>query len=336
MRRLVIACALGGITLLVSLVLVSSPAAIVAILTSSAAPLAAASIYRIVPLSFYAISWRLLIAPESRPRSTTLLRLRWIGESVNALLPVAQVGGDMARARLLAQQGSPVPIAAASMVADLGMGAATQVVFTATGAVAFSVHGSLGTLSRGIVIVCVALAAGAGGLVFVARVGTARILRRLLPLFRKRNGALDLLAHADAVDRALSDIVARRADLALAFSLHLVGWFAQAVETWLILHMISAGVSASGALAIESLALAARSAVFMVPGGVGVQEGALMLLAAPFGIDAPVALSLGLIKRMRELVVGSPAIIAWSIAERRVLDRLWRRLTRRPKGKGET
>jgi putative membrane protein len=329
MRPLVIACALGGVTLLVTLVLMSSPAAIVAILISSPAPLAASSVYRVVPLAFYAVSWRLLIAPGTRPRTSTLLRLRWIGESVNALLPVAQVGGDVARARLLAQQGAPIPIAAASMVADLGMGAATQVVFTATGAVAFSVHGSLGTLARGVVIVCVALAAGAGALVLVARVGTARILRRL-PMFR--DGAFDLLAHADTVDRALADIVARRADLSIAFALHLVGWFSQAFETWLILRLISPGVSASAALAIESLALAARSAVFVVPGGVGVQEGALMLLAASFGIDAPVALSLGLIKRMREVVVGAPAILAWSIAERRLLDRLWRRLTRRPGG----
>ncbi len=329
MRPLVIACALAGVTLLVTLVLLSSPAAIVAILISSPAPLAAASIYRIVPLTFYAVSWRFLIAPASRPRSATLLRLRWIGESVNALLPVAQVGGDVARARLLAQHGAPIPIAAASMVADLGMGAATQVVFTATGAVAFSLHGSLGTLARGVVIVCVALAAGAGALVFVARVGTARILRRLPML---RDGAFDLLAHADTVDRALADIVARRADLSIAFALHLVGWFSQAFETWLILRLISPGVSASAALAIESLALAARSAVFVVPGGVGIQEGALMLLAAPFGIAAPVALSLGLIKRMREVVVGAPAILAWSIAERRLLDRLWRRLTRRSRG----
>ena len=330
MRPLVIACALGGVTLLVTLVAVSSPAAIAAILVSSPAPLAAASIYRVVPLALYAVSWRLLIAPGLRPRLATLLRLRWIGESVNALLPVAQVGGDVARARLLAQRGAPTPIAAASMVADLGMGAATQVVFTATGAVAFSVHGSLGTLGRGVVIVCVALAAGAGALVFVARVGIGRILRRL-PMFR--DGALGLLTHADTVDSALADIVGRRADLAIAFALHLVGWFSQAFETWLILRLISPGVSGAGALAIESLSLAARSAVFVVPGGVGVQEGALMLLAAPFGIGAPVALSLGLIKRMREVVVGAPAIVAWSIAERSLLDRLWRRLTRRTGGK---
>jgi putative membrane protein len=329
MRPLVIACALGGITLLAMLVLTSSPAAIVAILTGSAAPLVAASLYRVVPLSLYAVSWRHLIAPASRVRTLTLLRLRWIGESVNALLPVAQVGGDVARARLLAQQGAPPGVAAASMVADLGMGAATQVVFTATGAVALSVHGSLGSLGRGIAIVCATLAAGTVALVVVARLGTQRVLR-WLPMFQRgRNGGSNLLAQAANVDQALADIIARRADLSLAFAIHLVGWFAQAFETWMILHLIGAPISASGALVIESLSLAARSAVFIVPGGVGVQEGALMLLAAPFGIAAPVALSLGIIKRMRELVVGAPAIISWSIAERHLLDRLWRRVTRR-------
>jgi uncharacterized protein (TIRG00374 family) len=148
-------------------------------------------------------------------------------------------------------------------------------------------------------------------------------------MFRGRSGGSNLLAHAAHVDEALADIIARRADLALAFAIHLVGWFTQAFETWMILHLIGAPISASGALAIESLALAARSAVFVVPGGVGVQEGALILLAAPFGIPAPVALSLGLIKRMREVVVGAPAIISWSLAERHLLDRLWRRMTRR-------
>ncbi len=322
MRPLVIACALGGTILLLALVLRSSPAAIVSIISGGALPLAAAAVYRVVPLSLYAVSWRLLIAPPNRPRWSTLLRLRWIGESVNALLPVAQVGGDAARARLLATQGAPGPVAAASMVADLGMGAASQVVFTAIGAIAFSVHGSLAGLSRGIVVVCVVLAAGAGALVVVARVGVGRILRRLSMLRA-------LHAHAESVDRALADILARRADLSLAFALHLLGWFAQVFETWLILRLIGAAVSVAGALAIESLALAARSAVFVVPGGVGVQEGALMLLAAPFGIDAPMALSLGLIKRMREVLVGAPAVIAWSIAERQLLDRVWRRLTRR-------
>ncbi len=151
MKPLVIACALGGITLLATLVLTSSPAAIVSIISGSALPLASASAYRVVPLSLYAISWRLLIAPASRPRSSMLLRLRWIGESVNALLPVAQIGGDVARARLLAQQGAPGPIAAASTNgrrSGHGRGEPGCLHRYRRRLVAFSLHGSLRRRSR--------------------------------------------------------------------------------------------------------------------------------------------------------------------------------------------
>ena len=72
----------------------------------------------------------------------------------------------------------------------------------------------------------------------------------------------------------------------------------------------------AAALAIESLAASARGAAFVVPGGIGVQEGALVAVGAAFGVAAPTALALGIIKRGRELLVGAPAIVAWAIAER--------------------
>ncbi|MBT6828731.1 MAG: hypothetical protein HOA58_04345, partial [Rhodospirillaceae bacterium] len=51
------------------------------------------------------------------------------------------------------------------------------------------------------------------------------------------------------------------------------------------------------------------------PGAVGVQEGAFVLLGAVIGIGPEVALALSLIKRVRELVIGVPALIAWQVAE---------------------
>src|SRR4029077_20767668 len=76
---------------------------------------------------------------------------------------------------------------------------------------------------------------------------------------------------------------------------------------------------------IESLAAAARGAAFVVPGGIGVQEGALVAVSAAFGVAAPTALALGIIKRGRELLVGAPAIVAWAVAERHTIARMWRR-----------
>jgi glycosyltransferase involved in cell wall biosynthesis len=63
---------------------------------------------------------------------------------------------------------------------------------------------------------------------------------------------------------------------------------------------------------------------FAVPAGLGVQEGALVVLCAPFGIDLASALALGIIKRGRELLVGAPAIVAWAVAERHAISHFLR------------
>ena len=67
----------------------------------------------------------------------------------------------------------------------------------------------------------------------------------------------------------------------------------------------------------------------MVPGGIGVQEGALVAVGAAFGVASLAALALGIVKRGRELLVGAPAIVAWWIAERHSIATFWSRRTRR-------
>ena len=75
-------------------------------------------------------------------------------------------------------------------------------------------------------------------------------------------------------------------------------------------------------LAIESLLYAIRTAAFVVPQAVGVQEGAYLLLGAAFGLTPEMALALSLLKRARDLVIGLPAIGIWQTIES---SRLWRR-----------
>jgi hypothetical protein len=59
-----------------------------------------------------------------------------------------------------------------------------------------------------------------------------------------------------------------------------------------------------------------------------VQEGAVVLLCRQLGVPAEAALTLTVVKRLREVVVGVPGTVAWMIAERRMPARLregWRR-----------
>ena len=53
----------------------------------------------------------------------------------------------------------------------------------------------------------------------------------------------------------------------------------------------------------------------MVPAGLGIQEAAVVLLAQLFGVDREVALSLALVKRMREVIFGCIALLSWQAVE---------------------
>jgi uncharacterized membrane protein YbhN (UPF0104 family) len=71
------------------------------------------------------------------------------------------------------------------------------------------------------------------------------------------------------------------------------------------------------AIAIESLGQGSRSAAFVLPGGLGVQDGAMVAVCALFGVPAEVALAMALIKRVPDLVLGAPSLLGWQALEGR-------------------
>jgi uncharacterized membrane protein YbhN (UPF0104 family) len=75
------------------------------------------------------------------------------------------------------------------------------------------------------------------------------------------------------------------------------------------------------AIMIEGLLSAARTVGFLLPAGLGIQEGALLLLCGWAGVPGHVALALALVKRARELGVGLPGLVAWAVLERPKLRR---------------
>jgi len=70
------------------------------------------------------------------------------------------------------------------------------------------------------------------------------------------------------------------------------------------------------ALILESLTQMVRTVGFVMPGGLGLQEGVLVLIGPQLGIDADSALALALVRRTRELALGAPALLAgWWLHE---------------------
>src|SRR5262249_33590635 len=97
------------------------------------------------------LAWRALLPDPSPPSFAAFVRLRWIREAVNNLLPVAQIGGEVVGARLLARHGPGLALSAASATVDLSVELATQILFTLAGLVLLAIrpHGGEAAAAAG-------------------------------------------------------------------------------------------------------------------------------------------------------------------------------------------
>ena len=97
---------------------------------------------------------------------------------------------------------------------------------------------------------------------------------------------------------------------------HIAAWTLRAGETYIALRMMGQDIGLLDAIMIEGLLSAARTLGFLLPAGLGVQEGALLLLCGWVGVPGHVALALALVKRARELGVCLPGLVTWVVLER--------------------
>lgn len=262
------------------------------------------------------VAWRLVI-PAGRPRLTRICAmLRWVRESINSLLPVAQVGGEVAGARLLSLYGLPGSLAGASVLVDLLVQTASQFIFTIVGLLVLVAIGGADGIVRWVAFGLCIMGPALLGFFAVQRFGGVKLVERILAHFAD-NPEWRVLGGLAALHERLQKIYARRGAVAAAFLLHLAIWFFGVLEVWTALHFMGHPVPYRTALVIESLAQAVRGAAFVVPGAIGVQEGGFVALCAVFGIPAPAAVALSLVKRLPEIVLGIPGLFLWHALESR-------------------
>jgi putative membrane protein len=266
---------------------------------------------RVLPLLLDVMGWRVLIT--GRTRLAALFLIACVREAVNRLLPVANIGGELVGIQLLTRQGISGTIAASSVIVETLLNIVAQYLFLILGvACLLNVTGNL----RGMGDLLIALAGGlpvALLLIWSFRTGGLfRILKKLTAgVFGSHGSASSVLEKMAGVDVAIRELTAAHGRLARAVGWQLGGLITGCSETWLALRWLHHPVSLSGALAVESLTMAARSFIFVVPAGLGVQEAGLIGVGHLLGISSDVAIALSLAKRMREIVFGLPALAAW-------------------------
>jgi len=272
------------------------------------------TLFHLVPLFFSALSWRELLPLSSRPDVISVTWIRWIRESINALLPVAGVGGDVAGARLAHLRGVPGAQAAASMVVDTTVGVMTQLVFVLTGVLLLMIRSTEHTA----LLVAWVVLIGMG--VFIVAIAAFVLVqhRNMFVMFAKLARGLvpekwlsSFAGNASAIDDAVVAVYRSRFAFLRANLLRLVGWAAGTGEIWLVMQFLGQPLGVLDAFILESLSSGVRAAAFMVPGALGALEGGFVLFGALFGLPAETALAISLSKRVRELILGLPGLFVW-------------------------
>ncbi|ALL65310.1 putative integral membrane protein [Paraburkholderia caribensis MBA4] len=267
-----------------------------------------------LPLLLDAQAWRLLLG-----RSASLAYLWWVAtvrEAVSRLLPVASIGGEFVGVRLARWKIDSTSVVCASVIVEVLVTLAVQYVFAALGLVLIVAQtGRDGVLATVGAALLLSLPLPVVVFVLLRRGGLFRAIERWsarLPM--SAHWSVERIGGAQ-LDAAIDALLREPRLLLRAFVWQFAGYLLGASEVYVALWMLGHPVSIGSAIAVEALTQAARHAAFFVPSGLGVQEAVVVLLARMFGVDEQTALSLALVKRMREVLFGCTALASWQAAE---------------------
>jgi uncharacterized membrane protein YbhN (UPF0104 family) len=276
-------------------------------------------------------AWQLgLSLAGYRTRLLPLWSVRVASESVAAVLPLGAVWADALKPPLLAARcGVPMPAGIAAVAIRKYLLVLSQAVYLAIAFVAGhealrngfahatgmpALRFSAAAASMGLALVATTMAAVLGRGTVLQRLidwlGSARLgfVRRALGdrVARLRDGALG----TDDATAAFFRVPFR--DRARAVVTCLAGWLLEATETWFVLRAVGASVGWSDAVGIEALVVLSRHLLPFLPGGLGVQELGYTALFGGIGCDVDHAMSLVVLKRVREAVWVSVGAVALS------------------------
>ncbi len=232
-----------GLSLAMALIAWQGFGEVVHALASAGWGLLVIAAFHLAPMLINTRAWSTLFRLQDRLSFPRLLVARWIGESINSLLPVAQIGGELAKARWIAHLGIDANVAGASAVLDLTIAVLTQIIFTLLG------------------LLLLVLQLGNDDLLFPAILGTVSISVLLAGFYiAQRRGMFEksvvLITHlapgregwgihgsAVALDAAIHAMYRNRKRLAVASAWRLCGWIIGAGEVWLAMIFLKLPVT---------------------------------------------------------------------------------------------
>lgn len=225
--------------------------------------------------------------------------VRWIGDGYNGILPLAGVGGEPFKLRILgrylASEAALTGLVRDRLI-DNGLGFIVSAGFAAIG------------------IALLGDPPGRQGLLIYAAIALPVGIAVLALMITRVPGKLGAF-----VAKLAAGPHTEPAPLPRIALVHALGWFAltrvlQASETALLLHLVGLPTGLGTVLFVDGVLNAAGFVGFVMPQGLGVVESAAVFALTGLGATLPVATAFALVRRGRVVVCGVVALILHGVA----------------------
>lgn len=277
-----------------------------------------ASLFHLIPMAACVLGWQALLPGKAKASKAFMAYILWVRVSINNLMPVARIGGEIVSVRFMIKHGVRKTSAIASTVVEITTSVLAQFVFVLCGIALFVLRFADAGITEKLLWGVLFSAPALGGLVLVQKIGFFGLLDKVFKAML-RDKWKKYAGGGAQLDRAVRVMYRRSGTAFYCFVMQLASWALCSIEIWIALDYLGHPLTLLECLMIEALIQAAGSAAFVVPGALGVQEAGFLLFGQMLGLPREVALALALVRRCRDLILYVPGLIVWQAQEGRWL-----------------
>ena len=262
-------------------------------------------------LYFDSLAWVVLMTKNKLSIKKAFI-ITWVSQTSGKFIPSGNITGEFVRFYLARRSGQKFSDASSTVLMDLfiatfslfviGLMVLTFVIFSFKSNFIFNQFQYL-------ILAFFLISLGS---LFFFMIIRKRLISKFLVTTKKfeflnKKKILNLLR----LDISLNKLSYRKGRLLSAVSLRLIGWIAGAFEIYIFFWVIGVDVKVTDVIIMESVTAIIRSAVFFIPSAIGIQELAFVIVGEFVGYSSTVSFSVAIGRRLREVLIGIPAIITW-------------------------
>ena len=262
-------------------------------------------------LYFDTLAWAILMVKNKLSIKTTFV-ITWISQTSGKFIPSGNITGEFVRFYLARKSGQKFSEASSSVLMDLFIATFSLFIIglLALLFIVFSLKSNF-ILDQYQYLILALFLIFLGSLIFLLIIRNRIISKLLVSTKKLKFLSKEKIFNLIRLDISLNKLSYRKKRLLSAVTLRLIGWIAGAFEIYIFLWIIGIDAKVTDVVIIESVTAIIRSAAFFIPSAIGVQELAFVIVGELVGYSSIVSFSVAIGRRLREIMVGIPAIITW-------------------------